>query len=165
MVAMESNRYEPPRAPVKMRSREPGSIVKAVVVGAVIDIGGTTLAGILFGVLYFIVLNAQGHSEAEIRQVLTTLDPYSAFGLFMMAIGTAMSALGGYQCAVIANRTTYLAPGIMSLVSVASSAMLSGEQTALPRLLILSGVTVAAILGGASLYIRKIAPPTQQNPP
>jgi hypothetical protein len=161
---MESNRYEPPRAPVKVRSREPGSIPKAVVVGAVIDIGGTTLAGILFGVLYYIVLSSQGQSEAQIQQTLTALDPFSAFGLLMMAIGTAMSALGGYQCAAIANRTTYLAPGIMSLVSVASSAMLSGAQTPLPRLLILSGVTVAAILGGASLYIRKIAPPSQPDP-
>jgi hypothetical protein len=75
-----------------------------------------------------------------------------------MAMGTAMSALGGYQCAVIANRTTYLAPGIMSLISVTSSAMLNDGQLPLPQLLLLSGLTVAAILGGASLHIRKLAP-------
>ena len=162
---MEPNRYEPPRARLRADQREPGSIAKAVFVGSVIDIGGTMLGGIVLGLLYSIVLGIQGRSAAEIQQNLNTLDPMSPFGLVLMAMGTAMSALGGYQCAVIANRTTYLAPGIMSIVSVASSAMLSGGQTELPTLLFLSGLTVAAILGGASFYIRKLVPPLPPERP
>jgi hypothetical protein len=69
-----------------------------------------------------------------------------------------MSVFGGYQCAIIANRTTYLAPGIMSLISVTSSAILGDGQTRLVELLLMSGLTVAAILGGASLHIRKLTP-------
>jgi hypothetical protein len=155
---MNQNRYEPPRAPVDPRNREPGSIPKAVIIGAAIDIGGTILGGILIGLVYSMLLGFQGLPSAEVERALTTFEPFSAFGLTLMAMGTAMSALGGYQCAVIANRNTYLAPGIMSLISVTSSAMLNDGQLPLPQLLLMSGLTVAAILGGASLHIRKLAP-------
>jgi hypothetical protein len=155
---MNQNPYEPPRAPVDPRSREPGSIPKAVVIGAVIDIGGTILGGILIGLVYSMLLGLQGRSSTEVEQALTAFEPFSAFGLALMTMGTAMSALGGYQCAVIANRNTYLAPGIMSLISVTSSAMLNDGRLPLPQLLLMSGLTVAAILGGASLHIRKLAP-------
>jgi hypothetical protein len=154
---MEQNRYEPPRARLAPRSREPGSIPKAVAIGAAIDIGGTILGGIVIGLAYSVLLGIQGRSTAEVKEALTTFDPFSLFGLTLMAMGTAMSALGGYQCAVIANRTTYLAPGIMSLISVTSSAIMNDGQLPLPQLLLMSGLTVAAILGGASLYIRKLA--------
>ena len=70
-----------------------------------------------------------------------------------------MSALGGYQCAVIANRNSYLGPGIVSLISVGFGATMNNGQLALPMLLLMSGVTVAAILGGASLHIRKLLVP------
>ena len=157
---MEHNRYEPPRAPVSRRNREPGSIPKAVAVGAVIDIGGTILGGILIGFVYSILMGIQGRSAAEVEQALTTFEPFSLFGLTLMAMGIAMSALGGFQCAVIANRPTYLAPGIMSLVSVTLSAMLNNGQVQLPQLLLMCGLTVAAILGGASLHIRKMDAPS-----
>jgi hypothetical protein len=163
---MEHNPYEPPHAPVTRRNREPGSIPKAVATGAVIDIGGTMLGGILLGFAYSILLAIQGRTAAEVEQALTKIEPFSLFGLTLMAMGMAMSALGGYQCAVVANRVTYLAPGIMSLISVTSSAMLNNGQVQLPELLLLSGLTVAAILGGASLHIRKLtAPPPSVNEP
>lgn len=158
---MEQNPYQPPRARLEPRQREPGSISKAVVIGAAIDIGGTMLGGLVVGLFYSALLGMQGRSSAEIQQALTQFDVWSPLGILVIAIGLAMSVLGGYQCAVIAHRTTYLAPGIMSLVSVTSSALLSEGQSQLPELLLTSGLTVAAVLGGASLYIRKLAPPAR----
>ena len=155
---MEPNRYEPPRAKLDPRNREPGSIPKAVAIGAAIDIGGTMLGGIVLGLLYSVLLGLQGRSAAEVQQALTQFDPWSPFGIMAMAMGLGMSVFGGYQCAIIANRTTYLAPGIMSLISVTSSAILGDGQTRLLELLLMSGLTVAAILGGASLHIRKLTP-------
>jgi hypothetical protein len=73
-----------------------------------------------------------------------------------------MSMLGGYQCAVIANRNTYLAPGIMSVVSVAFGALMNDGQLQLPKLLLLSGLTVASIMGAASLHNRKLAAPSER---
>jgi len=155
---MDQNPYQPPRARLDPRGREPGSIAKAVVIGAAVDIGGTMIGGIIIGLFYSALLGMQGRSSAEIQQALTQFELWSPFGIIVMGMGLAMSVLGGYQCAVIANRTTYLAPGIMSLVSVASSALLSDGQSQLPELLLTSGLTVAAILGGASLHIRKLMP-------
>lgn len=158
---MAHNPYQPPGTRVDPRNREPGSIPKAVAIGAAIDIGGTILGAIILQLVYAVLLGIQGRSDAEIEKALTTFEPLSALGLTMMAMGLAMSALGGYQCAVIANRATYLAPGIMSLVSVASSALMNdGNIIELPQLLLMSGLTVAAILAGASIHIRKFAPPS-----
>ena len=160
---MEQNRYEPPRAPVDPRTREPGSIAKAVAIGAAIDIGGTLAGGIVIGLAYSVLLGIQGRSSAEVERALTTFDPFSMFGLTLMVMGVAMSAFGGFQCAVIANRATYIAPGIMSLISVTSGAMMNDGQVPLPQLLLMSGLTVAAILGGASMQIRKLAPPARPS--
>jgi hypothetical protein len=159
---MEPNRYQPPRSRVDARNREPGSIPKAVAVGAVIDIGGTMVGSFVVGLCYAIVLGMQGQSREAIAQALAQADRWSAPGLIAMAIGMVMSVLGGYQCAVIANRPTYLAPGILSLVSVATAAMVNGGQGALPELLFFSALTVAAILGGASLHTRKLVEPPQR---
>jgi hypothetical protein len=156
---MEQNRYEPPHARLDPRSREPGSIPKAVAIGAAVDIGGTILGGFALGIAYSLLLAMQGRSAAEIERILQSFAPFSTFGLVLMAMGTVMSALGGYQCALIANRSTYLAPGIVSLISVGYGAMMNDGQVELPRLLLLSGVTVAAILAGASLHIRKLIVP------
>ena len=160
---MEQNPYEPPRAALDPRNREPGSIPKAVAIGAAIDIGGTLLGSMVLGIVYSVVLGAQGHSADEIQTILSSLQPFSPVGLVLLAMGMAMSAFGGYQCAVIANRNAYLAPGIMSLISVGYGATMNDGTLDLPRLLLMSGLTVAAILGGASLHIRKLAPPAKQG--
>lgn len=162
---MNQNRYEPPRAPLSPRSREPGSIPKAVAVGAVIDIGGTMLGGLIVGVGYSILMGLQGRSSDEIQRALTNLDPWSGLSILLNVIGTFMSGLGGYQCAVIANRPGYLAPGILSLVSTTMGALLNNGQLQLPYLLLMSGVTVAAILIGASLHTRTLMAPPQPRSP
>jgi len=157
---MDQNRYRPPRTDVSSRNREPGSIPRAVLTGAVIDIGGTMLGGIVIAIGYSMLLGAQGQSSAQIQQALTEFDRWSLYGLLLTAMGMGMSVLGGHQCAVVANRTTYLAPGILSLISVTFGATMSGGQVPLPELLFLSAMTVAAILCGASIHNRKLAEPT-----
>lgn len=156
---MEPNRYQPPRSRLDPRNREPGSIPKAVAVGALIDIGGTILGGSIVAMCYAVLLGMQGLSSDAITRELTEAGRWSAFGLITMAIGLVMSVLGGFQCAVIANRTTYLAPGILSIISVALGALMNEGQSQLQELLFFSAVTVAAILAGASLHIRKLVEP------
>lgn len=156
---MEQNPYQPPRGKLQARSREPGSLAKAVAIGAVIDIGGTMLGGIVIALAYAVMLGVQGHSTEMIQQTLSNVDRWSIYGILLTAMGILMSVLGGFQCAVIANRNTYLAPGILSLISVAFGAIGDDGRTELPVLLFFSAVTVASILGGASLYIRKLIEP------
>lgn len=154
---MTENRYQPPRARLQRRNREPGPILRAIAVGALIDIGGTMLAGFLIGFLYAIFLGAQGRSAAEIQAALSQPDPWSLLGILLLAAGLSMSVLGGYRCAAIANRNNYLAPGLLSLISVGFGALISDGQTEQQQLMLFSALTVAAILGGASMYVRKLA--------
>jgi hypothetical protein len=156
---MDRNRYQPPRARIDSRNHEPGSISKAVAVGAIIDIGGTMLGGIVIAFGYSMLMGMQGRSNVEIERALTQFDRWSVFGLLLTAMGLVMSMLGGYRCAAIANRNAYLAPGILSLISVTVGAFMSAGEVGLPELLMMSALTVASILGGASFYIRKLAEP------
>lgn len=162
---MNQNRYEPPRARLDPRSREPGSIAKAVVVGAIVDIGGTMLGGLIIGIGYSLLMGMQGRSPEDIQRALSNLDPWSGLSILLNVMGTFMSGLGGYQCAVVANRPGYLAPGILSLVSTTMGALLNDGRLELPHLLLMSGLTVAAILIGASLHTRKLTAPRQPRSP
>jgi hypothetical protein len=150
------NPYEPPRAQLKRRNDAPGSLPKAVVIGVLIDISGTLIVGFAAAIIYGIVLGARGYSEDAIARAFEELDPWSAFGLFTSFLGMLVSAFAGYQCARIANRPGYLAPGILAMISCAFGAALGGDLYSQLELLALSGLTVIAVLGGASVYLRQM---------
>ncbi len=151
-----SNPFEPPRANLQMRNDEPGSIPKAVAVGVLIDIVGTIAAGFAASIGYGLVLGLRGYSEAAIMQTFEKLDPTSPFALFTYCLGMLVSGVAGYHCARIANRRTYLAPGILAMISCAFGAALSAGQYTQKALLILSALTVISVLIGASLYVKKM---------
>src|SRR5690606_37718675 len=60
------NPYAPPGAAVGDLPAKPGSAVKAVVLGFLVDIGGTLVGTIVLGIVYGIVLAASGASEEEL---------------------------------------------------------------------------------------------------
>lgn len=152
-----TNPYEPPRANLNLKNSEPGSLPKAVAVGVLIDLGGTLIVGVGASLIYGAILAAQGLSEDAIARAFEELDPWSAFGLFTSFLGMLVSAFAGYHCARIANRRTYLAPGILAMISCAFGAALSAGLYSQLEMLILSGLTVIAVLGGASFHVRKMA--------
>ena len=154
-----TNHYEPPRANLERRNEEPGSLAKAIAIGALIDIAGTLVAGFAAAIVYGIVLGMNGYSEEAIASAFENIDPWSAFGVFSLLLGLAVSAIAGFQCARIANRDGYLAPGILAIISCAVGAALSGDAYSRTNLLIFSALTVVAILGGASWFVtRRRAP-------
>ncbi len=150
------NPYEPPRANLQRRNSEPGSIPKAVAIGVAIDISLTLLASVTAAIIYGAILAARGYSEEAITAVFQQFDPVSAFGIITTLLGMAISAFAGFQCARIANRNGYLAPGIMAMISCAFGAALSRGTYSQAMLLTLSALTVVAVLGGASVYVRRM---------
>ena len=151
------NSYEPPRADVIDKRKPPGSLVKAVAVGVAIDIGGTALVSFATVVIYAALLTSRGQTSDQIKQAIDTLVPWSGFGLIASLLGCLMSMLAGYQSAAVANRTNYLAPGILSVISTAVGAYAGGGSFPAWILLALSGITVAMTLSGAWLYMRHVA--------
>jgi hypothetical protein len=150
-----TNPYEPPRANVESRNDERGSLPKAIAIGVLIDIGGSIAVGFAAAILYGIVLGATGHSEEQIALEFETLDTWSAFSIISIVLGLAISAFAGYQCARIANRDGYLGPGILAMISCALGALLSGGTYSQAELLILSVLSVVAVLGGASIFVMR----------
>lgn len=150
------NPHEPPRANLHLQNKEPGSLPKAVAIGVVIDVGGTLIVGVGAAIIYGLVLGARGLSEEAIASAFKELDPWSAFGLFTSFLGMLVSGFAGYNCARIANRPDYLAPGILAMISCAFGAALSADLYAQIELLVLSALTVVAVLGGASMHVRQV---------
>lgn len=152
---MNTNVYEPPKADLGVE-RNPGSVVKAVAVGSLIEIVGTFVAGLIVVIVYGIHLASQGMSPQEMQSRLVEFDPWSGYVLASVLLGMLVSVLAGYVCARIANTTSYRSAYIMSGISCALG-MLSGIGSyAWWVLVILGALTVFAVLFGARLYIQKL---------
>jgi hypothetical protein len=151
-----TNPYEPPRSNLRLKNTEPGSIPKAVAVGVAIDISGTLLIGFAAALIYGGILGARGYDEEAIAAAFQQIEPWSLFGIITGLLGLAISSVAGFHCARIANRNGYLAPGIMAMISCAFGAALSSGVYSQLVLLVLSALSVVAVLGGAALYVRGI---------
>ena len=156
---MENNRYQPPKSGFERPplDREPGSLVKAVLLGAATDIGGTILLGIVLGIVYGIVLASQGQTTEQIQHTMENIDPLSTLGLVSAVLGLSMSVLGGFVCARTANVNSYTAVGILSAVSVAFGALMGAGEYEWQVLLLLNLLGLAAIFFGGWWYIRKLS--------
>ena len=87
----------------------------AVIVGWLVDVVSTMVAGLLFGMVLGVFLVVQGTPVQRIQQVLSDS---TAFVLASLLIGTCGSILGGYVAAWIARQRELrhaLATGIASL--------------------------------------------------
>src|SRR5690606_4900288 len=107
------------KEPAREHNTTPGSLPKAVAVGVFIDFAGSLLVAFTLSLIYTLVLTARGYSQDEIQRTFSALGPWSALGIVIMLLSLIVSAYAGYQCARVANRTTYLAPGIVAMISCA----------------------------------------------
>jgi hypothetical protein len=157
---MENNHYQPPKSGFGKppRNQEPGSLIKAVLLGIATDVGGTLVLGIVLGIAYGVVLASQGQSAEQIQQTMEHIDPWSPMGLLSSLSGLSMSMLGGYVCARTANVNSYTAIGILSAISVAVGSIMGVGAYEWEALLMLNLLGLAAIFLGGWWYIRKLAP-------
>ena len=125
-----------------------GSPVKGMVFGALVDIGGTLVAGIALGVIWTIWLAANGQSAEEIEQTIQNPDPTSLIGILGFVVGTAFSVLGGYVCARVARETEYRCAGVVATFSIAFGLAVGGGQSFAMSLLTVVA-TIAAVMLGA----------------
>ena len=158
---MANNPFEPPRSGFNKppTNREPGSIFKAVLLGAGTDIGGTMICGIIIGIGYAILLGLQGMDTAQVEEAFTKLnDLTSPIGLLLTAVGLTMSLLGGYVCARVANVLSYTPVGIMSMIGVAYGTIssVSDGNYQWTKLLALTVISVVANFAGGWWWIRTI---------
>ncbi len=146
---MEGNIYEPPKSDIRVAEGKPGSIVKAVALGALVEVVGSFLVGIMIGVIYVVLLSRQGIALQEIEKTLTQMDPFSGIGLVALALGSLVSVLAGYICASIANSTAYKAAYMLAAISCALAIFSGYGSYSQGVLVFMGGLSVACVLVGA----------------
>jgi hypothetical protein len=63
---MSENPYKPPTSEVQDLPAAPGSPIKAIFLGLLVDIGGTTALSVLIGIVYMILLMQSGLNQEQI---------------------------------------------------------------------------------------------------
>lgn len=144
-----TNPYAPPDAQLGDPPAGPGSPYKAVTLGLLVDIGGTTLATLLLAFVYGIVLAASGAGADEIAAAVDGGLTDSWLFYATSAIGLGFSALGGYVCARIARRAELRIGGVMAVLSAVIGVLLAGDQYQLGTFASLTLASIGAVLIGA----------------
>jgi hypothetical protein len=141
------NPYRPPQAAIADQDRPRGSPVKGMALGILVDLGGTTLAGIVLVFGWAAWLAASGLDAAAIEATMREADPLSSFSIFSYVVGGAFSWLGGYVGARVARETELRCAAVIAAVSVMVSLALGGSLP-LELNLLLALLTVGAIMLG-----------------
>jgi len=115
---MSTDPYRPPGVDVSgaERGERPGSAVKAILLGLVIDIAGTIVAGTIIAIGWGILLGAGGASGEEIDRFFRESSTFQWVGL---CTGLTFTGLGAYVAARIANRSEYRFALMLGLCSLA----------------------------------------------
>jgi hypothetical protein len=154
----QDDKYKPPQAEVSDPPRKPGSLLRAVLTGAAIEILGTLAVGVIAGLAYGALLGAQGYDEEAVKQMLTNADPLSGFGLIGSLLGAAVSVFAGFACAAIAARPDFRPVGILAVFSVCLGLLASGDAYPWHWSVIYSVLTVVCVGFGGWLHLKDTRP-------
>jgi len=122
---MSTDPYRPPGADVSGAEPrdQPGSAVKAIVLGLVVDVAGTIVAGTVLAIGWGIMLGASGASGAEIDRFFRESTTFQWVGL---CTGLAFTGFGAYVAARVANRSEYRFALMLGLCSLAFGELVLG---------------------------------------
>jgi hypothetical protein len=126
----------------------PGSPLRAVLTGLVIDLGGSTVASIVLGAFYMLQVSSSGMSDEQMKAALEQVPPQSIIAILMMVLGALCSVAGGYACARIVQRDEFRIGGVMAAISGMLSLMATSGQGSDDMTLLLTACTVASNLLG-----------------
>lgn len=156
-----SDPYRPPGAPVRdPRSSQSRPAPLAILLGFIVDVGGTMVFSLTAGIVASMLLVSEGMAPEDLPQAL---GQSVTFQLSSLAGGLACTVLGGYVAARFANRSEYataFAVGLASLVFGEAMVIFAGQTAPLwLRLLGDALVIPAALLGGHLRALQKgVAP-------
>jgi hypothetical protein len=150
-IDTRENPFSPPKAGSSSRRSRRGSPVWAVTAGALADVGGSLVVGVLVAIVAAAFLVTEGTPPEKVEAVLTS-DPLSPLAIFGYLVGCGFSSLGGYLCARIAGYAEYRLAGIVAAISVSFGLLVSvsgGRRMpiALDALLVLA--TLGSVMLGA----------------
>ena len=151
------NPFEPPATTLADPALPPGSAVKAVSLGLLVDIAGTLAASTVLGIVYAAFLTATGEPEDQVPELLESAFQDGWGFVVGTVLGCGFSVLGGYVCARISRRQDMKLPLVLAALSIGIGVLLAGSAYSVVRDVALACLTVACVLAGAKLGLRRVA--------
>ena len=137
--------YSPPKANLETPARIPPSRpIRGIVIGTLVDIGGTLLASMVLGFVLVATHVEQVRRPEEISALLVS-PPWLQVAEF---VGGLFSILGGYICARYARTWEYRYAGIMIFCEIVLPLVWTGAPLAKLSAMLMGAV---AVLAGAHL--------------
>ena len=143
--------FRPPGSNIDVANVEHGSAVKAVVLGALVDLCGSVVASMLFFAIYGVYLGATGGTAEDLGTAMGTAESGSPMQIALNMVGCMFSVLGGYVCARIARHSEYRLGAILAAITVAVGLVIAGGDDGSGLLAIYSALTIASVMVGAHL--------------
>ena len=148
--------HEVENSPKSPQIRE-GSVTKGVIWGSIVDVVGTTIFGLIFGIGYATILASQGLSEQKIIESLAQVDMFSIYNLIATSVGLLISFYAGYLCAKKSGEGIKKSITILCFVSCFFGIAVGVTVFSLSELVVLSVLTIGAIMFGANRWEVKSA--------
>lgn len=153
-----SNPYDVPRSEIRaVAELRPGSAVKAVSLGLVVDFVGTLVFGFLAAIVYGAMLVQAGVPVEQIAERMTTVSLLSGFGLAAILGGSLFSLLGGYVCARIAKADELRIGAVMAVLACLLGFWMGSGTYPLLENLLMVVLTFGVVMAGAALGRRRNA--------
>ena len=151
---MKPDNYAPPQAEVGVPSRGKPAPVRGIILGLLVDIGGSILSSTLISVVIAVVLTRAHKTPQEIQQLLTHIEPFTSYWLIMMTGGMLCSFLGGYVCALNAKVNVMRTTAIFAAITTTLGIVLSSGRATLLEHLVLGILSVVVVMSGGYLWLR-----------
>lgn len=136
----------------------PWRLIKAVLLGLLVDIGGSTLVGGLGVTVYAVELYNSGLQDEAFSQALRQIYYDSGFVVFSLIVGTVSSALGGYVCGRVARQAGRRTGQVLAGLVLLYGWVVSTDIYPMSVLVGLSLCTWAAVTMGVALGMKRSDP-------
>ena len=145
---MSNNPFKPPKSDVDNKAAAPGSPLRAVLTGLAVDIGLSTLVGVVLTIVYHSQLVASGMTPDQVDAAMDEIPLDSMINVIGVVLGALSSVLGGYVCARIVRRDEYRVGSVMAALSALIGLMSGSSSVPDDLTVLLTLCTVACVLLG-----------------
>jgi len=152
---MGEHPYKTPESRLVDDEKKPGSAVKAITVGIVLNSVFSLLAPIALAFIFGMVLSAQGFSSEEIQNYIRAEGFRNAYSILSLIVGLMITSVSAYVVGIISRQKVFRNATIMVLiVYIAVFAIQWSDVSKLLEVSIYLGLDLLFAWMGAWLYQR-----------
>lgn len=122
--------------------------IKAILLGVITDIAGSTVAGIIMMPIFGSNLFTEEMTGQELEEALLAMTQGNEFLLTSLIVGIIFTVIGGYVAARVAKKGIYLNSGMVGVIGVFLGILLARDAAPWFDVAGYISVIPAALLGG-----------------